>query len=70
VGFALTAGCYGLWPQPPAAAAGPPAGVWLERAVAAVQRELSRELTRQFDDLQRGLSELIADGIDHGLMLV
>jgi len=69
VGFALTASCYGLWPEP-AARGGVRPRVWLERAVAAVQRELSRELSRQLDDLQRGLTELIADGIDHGLMLV
>ena len=43
---------------------------WVSRAVDSLERELDRELSRQFTYLGQATSDLIADGLDHDLLLV
>jgi hypothetical protein len=43
---------------------------WVSRAVDSLERELGRELSRQFTYLGQAISDLIADGLDHDLLLV
>jgi hypothetical protein len=43
---------------------------WVGRAVESLSRELERELSRQFTYLGQATSDLIADGLDHDLLLV
>jgi hypothetical protein len=43
---------------------------WVDRAIAAVDAELDRELSRQFTFLGQATADLIADGLDHDLLLV
>jgi hypothetical protein len=43
---------------------------WVARAVDSLERELDRELSRQFTYLGQATSDLIADGLDHDLLLV
>ena len=43
---------------------------WVARAIESLERELDRELSRQFTYLGQATSDLIADGLDHDLLLV
>lgn len=43
---------------------------WVDRAIEAVDAELDRELSRQFTFLGQATADLIADGLDHDLLLV
>ena len=43
---------------------------WLSRAIDSLERELDRELSRQFTYLGQATSDLIVDGLDHGMLLV
>ena len=43
---------------------------WVTRALDSLERELYRELTRQFTYLGQATSDLIVDGLDHDLLLV
>jgi hypothetical protein len=53
-----------------ASGAGEREQAWVARAVDSLERELDRELSRQFTYLGQATSDLIADGLDHDLLLV
>jgi hypothetical protein len=72
IGLGLTTNCLSLWRGP---TEGDPAQAatmrrWAQRAVTAIEVELQREITRQYEHLHRAVTELVSDGIDHDILLV
>jgi hypothetical protein len=68
VGVALSGGCYQMW-----RCAGPAdasrARAWLQRVTRAVEAELVRETSRRFEAVHRSLGGLVAESVDHGILL-
>ncbi|MFB9234019.1 hypothetical protein ACFFWC_00460 [Plantactinospora siamensis] len=68
VGVALSGGCYQLWANPgnddPARARS-----WLQRALREVEVELGREVARRFEAVRLSMTALLADAVDHGILL-
>jgi hypothetical protein len=68
VGVGLAGGCYQLWRHPgrdnPAKARS-----WLQRALRDVELELSREMIRRFEAVRSSLTALMAEAVDHGILL-
>jgi hypothetical protein len=45
------------------------ARTWLQRAVRGIELELLREVSRRIDAVQRGLHGVLAEAVDHGILL-
>ncbi|MEV1285569.1 hypothetical protein [Micromonospora sp. NPDC049679] len=68
IGVGLSGGCYLHWRNP--RTADPDAArSWAQRAIRAVELELLRETTRRFDAVARGLTALLVEAVDHGILL-
>jgi hypothetical protein len=68
VGVGLAGGCYQLW-RNPGHADPAKARSWLQRALREVELELSREMIRRFEAVRSALTALMADAVDHGILL-
>lgn len=68
LGVALTGGCYLRW-RSPANADPEVARSWVRQALRAVEQELLREISRRFEAVRQGLATLLADAVDHGILL-
>jgi hypothetical protein len=68
IGVALSSGCYQLWRNPKNADVGK-ARSWLQRALREIDLELSREVARRFDAVRLSLGGVLADAVDHGILL-
>ncbi|MFJ6952440.1 hypothetical protein ACISRB_13470, partial [Micromonospora aurantiaca] len=68
VGVALNGGCWQHWRAPgnndPNAARS-----WAQRALREVELELSREVSRRFEVIRLSLGAVLADAVDHGILL-
>ncbi|MGC1213630.1 MAG: hypothetical protein WA890_20485, partial [Micromonospora sp.] len=68
VGVALSGGCWQRWRSPgnddPNAARS-----WAQRALREVELELSREVSRRFEVIRLSLGVVLADAVDHGILL-
>ncbi|MGC4894601.1 hypothetical protein [Micromonospora sp. DT31] len=68
VGVALNGGCWLHWRVPgnddPGAARS-----WAQRALREVELELSREVARRFEVIRLSLGAVLADAVDHGILL-
>jgi hypothetical protein len=71
LGIGLTGNCPS-WPPDLAGPGlvGPAERSWVDRALDAVAGELDRELSRQFTFLGQAAADLIADSLDHDLLLI
>lgn len=69
IGIALTGGCYLLWRDSPRSEVDK-CRSWLQRVVREVESELRRELELRFDALHRAVRMMLADAIDHGIVLI
>lgn len=67
-GIALSEGCYQAWRDQDRADTGA-ARSWLQRALREIEVELSREVLRRFEALRLSLTGVLADAVDHGLLL-
>ncbi|MFE2612436.1 hypothetical protein ACFXA2_02335 [Micromonospora chalcea] len=68
VGVALNGGCWQHWRaadnnDPNAARS------WAQRALREVELELSREVSRRFEVIRLSLGGVLADAVDHGILL-
>ncbi|MBQ1071368.1 hypothetical protein KBX39_32060, partial [Micromonospora sp. D75] len=68
VGVALNGGCWQHWRatdnnDPNAARS------WAQRALREVELELSREVSRRFEVIRLSLTGVLADAVDHGILL-
>jgi len=68
LGVGLSGGCHPHW-RKPANADVDRARAWLDRVVHAVELELAAELSRRLDAVRRSLVVVLADAVDHGLLL-
>lgn len=68
LGVGLSASCYRKWRDPGAGVDA--ARDWLEEAIRGVELALQRALTERFEAVQQVLNGLVADTVDHGLLLV
>jgi hypothetical protein len=68
IGVALSNGCYQLWRNPKNADVGT-ARSWLQRALREIDLELSREMARRFEAVRLSLGGVLADAVDHGILL-
>ncbi|GIF73232.1 hypothetical protein [Asanoa siamensis] len=68
LGVGLAGGCYGQWRN-----AGPSdtnrARSWAQRSIRGVELELLREVSRRLDATHRALSGVLAEAVDHGILL-
>ncbi|MET8304325.1 hypothetical protein ACFYPF_02140 [Micromonospora sp. NPDC005223] len=68
VGVALNGGCWQHWRAPgnddPNAARS-----WAQRALREVELELSREVSQRFEVIRLSLGTVLADAVDHGILL-
>ncbi|SCL53045.1 hypothetical protein GA0070606_2060 [Micromonospora citrea] len=68
VAVALSGGCWQHWRSPgnhdPNAAR-----AWAQRALREVELELSREVSRRLDVVRLSLDGVLADAVDHGILL-
>lgn len=68
VGVALSGGCWQHWRLPgnndPNAARS-----WAQRALREVELELTREVSRRFEGIRLSLGAVLADAVDHGILL-
>ncbi|MFG1711985.1 hypothetical protein [Micromonospora sp. NPDC049203] len=68
VGVALNGGCWQHWRAPgnddPNAARS-----WAQRTLREVELELSREVSRRFEVIRLSLGTVLADAVDHGILL-
>jgi hypothetical protein len=67
-GVGLSGGCYQLW-RNPGNADPAKARSWLQRALREIELELGRELARRFEAVQLALRVVVADAVDHGILL-
>ncbi|WP_139307126.1 hypothetical protein [Micromonospora pattaloongensis] len=68
IGLGLSGGCYLRWRNSDDADA--EAGrAWAQRALHAVEHELLRETGRRFGALRDALAVLLAEAVDHGILL-
>lgn len=68
VGVGLAGGCYLQWRGTGTADVNK-ARSWAQRAIRAVELELLREVTRRVDATHRALSGVLAEAVDHGILL-
>jgi hypothetical protein len=68
LGAGLSASCYQKWRDEKADADA--AQAWLRAAVRGTEQELWRALSERFDVVRQVLNGLVADAVDHGLLLV
>ncbi len=68
LGVGLSTSCYRHWRNPGNADVDV-ARSWMQRALRAVDVELSRAVTHRFEILAQRLSVLLADAVDHEIML-
>ncbi|MFC7548055.1 hypothetical protein [Plantactinospora sp. GCM10030261] len=68
IGVALSGGCYQLWRNPGHDEPGQ-ARSWLQRALREIENELTREVTRRFEAVRLSLTAVLADAVDHGILL-
>ncbi|ASW53841.1 hypothetical protein CIK06_06030 [Plantactinospora sp. KBS50] len=68
IGVALSGGCYQLWRNPGNADPGR-ARSWLQRALREIEVELGREVARRFEAVRLSLTAVLADAVDHGILL-
>lgn len=68
VGVALSGGCWQHWRLP---GNDDPNGArsWAQRALREVELELSREVSRRFEVIRLSLGAVLADAVDHGILL-
>jgi hypothetical protein len=66
-GVALSGGCYSLWHRSGSDVI--KARAWLQRATRAVESELLRDLSGRLEAVHRSLSGLVAESVDHGILL-
>ncbi|MGS2616515.1 hypothetical protein ACVCAH_18600 [Micromonospora sp. LZ34] len=68
VAVALSGGCWQHWRSPgnddPNAAR-----AWAQRALREIELELSREISRRFEVVRLSLGAVLADAVDHGILL-
>ncbi|SCG61570.1 hypothetical protein [Micromonospora humi] len=68
IGVALNGGCWQHWRAPgnddPNVARS-----WAQRALREVELELSREVSRRFEVIRLSLGVVLADAVDHGILL-
>jgi hypothetical protein len=68
VGVGLAGGCYGQWRL-----AGPAdtnrARSWAQRSIRSVELELLREISRRLDATHKALAGVLAEAVDHGILL-
>jgi hypothetical protein len=69
VGVALSGGCYLHWRG---SANGDPnrARSWLQRSIRSVEVDLVREVTRRCAAVRAALAAVVAETVDHGILLV
>ncbi|MDX5459498.1 hypothetical protein ACGFI5_20585 [Micromonospora tulbaghiae] len=68
VGVALNGGCWQHWRAPGNNDANA-ARSWSQRALREVELELSREVSRRFEVIRLSLGAVLADAVDHGILL-
>ncbi|MEV4535810.1 hypothetical protein AB0J82_18480 [Asanoa sp. NPDC049518] len=68
VGVGLAGGCYGQWRNAGAADTNR-ARSWAQRSIRGVELELLREISRRLDATHRALSGVLAEAVDHGILL-
>ncbi|MEU3452970.1 hypothetical protein ABZ671_05115 [Micromonospora sp. NPDC006766] len=68
VGVALSGGCWQQWRLP---GNDDPNGArsWAQRALREVELELTREVSRRFEAVRHSLDGVLADAVDHGILL-
>lgn len=68
VGVALSGGCWQHWRGP---GNDDPNGArsWAQRALREVELELSSEVSRRFEVIRLSLGAVLADAVDHGILL-
>ncbi|MEV0713886.1 hypothetical protein [Asanoa sp. NPDC050611] len=68
VGVGLAGGCYGQW-----RGTGPAdtnrARSWAQRSIRSVELELLREVSRRLEATHRALAGVLAEAVDHGILL-
>ncbi len=68
LGIGLSGSCYVKWRDPEAEAAA--ARAWLEEAVRGTESALLRTVDERFEVVRQVLAGLVAEAVDHGLLLV
>ncbi|MFG2102598.1 hypothetical protein ACGFJ5_18575 [Micromonospora echinaurantiaca] len=68
VAVALSGGCWQHWRSPGNDDANA-ARAWAQRALREIELELSREVSRRFEVVRLSLSAVLADAVDHGILL-
>ncbi|GAA4450217.1 hypothetical protein [Phytohabitans houttuyneae] len=68
LGVGLSGACYQYWAAPDRADQAHTRS-WLQQAVRGVELELLSEVTRRFETVRRSLGGLLADAVDHGILL-
>jgi hypothetical protein len=69
LGIGLSGSCYQLW-QKEEKADRDQARTWLQQAVRGIELELQRLLAERFDAVHLVLFSLVAEAVDHGILLV
>ncbi|MCW6007475.1 hypothetical protein K1W54_23435 [Micromonospora sp. CPCC 205371] len=69
LGIGLSGACYQHW-RSPANADPDRARSWLQQAIRGVELDLLKEVSRRFEMLHRSLGNVIAEAIDHGILLI
>ncbi len=68
VGVGLAGGCYGQWRLAGAADTNR-ARSWAQRSIRGVELELLREVSRRLEATHRALAAVLAEAVDHGILL-
>ncbi|MEV4622680.1 hypothetical protein AB0J74_28700 [Asanoa sp. NPDC049573] len=68
VGVGLAGGCYGQWRLAGAADTNR-ARSWAQRSIRSVELELLREISRRLDATHKALAGVLAEAVDHGILL-
>jgi hypothetical protein len=68
MGVALSGGCYQLWCNPDNADVDR-ARSWLQGALREVEVELMREVSRRLAAVRLSLSAVLAEAVEHGVLL-
>ncbi|MEJ3749249.1 hypothetical protein WEI85_39055 [Actinomycetes bacterium KLBMP 9797] len=68
-GLGLSGACYGLWRGAADGDVGR-ARTWLQQALRGVELELLKEVSRRFEVLHRSLGGVLAEAVDHGILLI
>jgi hypothetical protein len=79
LGLGLSGQCYLQWRGSAAVASGGKpvdkaaetnkARTWAQRAIRGIELELLREVSRRIEAVQRGLTGVLAEAVDHGILL-